>query len=229
MKPQLSYRVWMSQRNGSTFYCKSLEQTGLAGIPNEWFNTDKSLCETYSCDSYEMLRNHLWSIGSSNGVFGIKHSNITYRMDQIIQELCDLRGEDPNAPGASQKQWDDLFPNCKHIFLTRRDKIRQAVSWWKAIHDQKWHLEHDEVHKNPASFYEEKYNFDALMHLWKETNLRESTIQEYFNKQNIIPLTFVYEDFVQDINGTVQQTINFLGIEYNEISFGAPFYRKIAD
>ena len=72
-------------------------------------------------------------------------------------------------------------------------------------------------------------DFDALMHLWKETNLREAAIQEYFDRNGIVPLTFIYEDFIKDINGAVQSVLDYLEVDYDEINFGKPFYRKIAD
>ena len=133
----------MSQRNGSTLLCKALEQTGMAGVPNEWFNidADSSLCATYNCTTYEELLSKLWEMGSSdNGVFAVKQSLFKSRFDQLQNELAQLQGIDPESLGHDTELWNDLFPNCKHIFLTRRNKIRQAVSWWKAINDNAWHL-----------------------------------------------------------------------------------------
>ncbi|MBT8219380.1 MAG: sulfotransferase, partial [Bacteroidia bacterium] len=232
MKPIKSYRVWMSQRNGSTVLCKALEQTGIAGKPNELFNIYEpdTLCSVYKANSYVTLRKKLWELGSTpNGVFGIKHSNITDRMDRIFAELCHLRGMDPLTIENTNMIWDDLFPNCKHIFLTRRNKVRQAVSWWKAINDNQWHIESGKSHTPEDKFYEDKYDYDALFHLLKETVLRECSVQQWFSERNIQPLTFVYEDFIQDFDGTVQRAIDFLEIEYDEIDFAKPYYRKIAD
>ncbi len=37
MRPVKSYAIWFSQRTGSTLLCKTLESTGIAGKPEEFF------------------------------------------------------------------------------------------------------------------------------------------------------------------------------------------------
>ena len=225
MHPKSSYRIWFSNRNGSTLLCKGLEETGIAGIPGEYF-TDfghASLCDKFGVGSYEALKTKLWEIGTSpNGVFGIKHSTIKGNVEEIKQ----LRVLDTQN---AEEILNDLFPNCKHIFLTRRNKIRQAVSWWKAIKDETWHLEKGQEHSNPPDFYEKNYDFDAVHHLFREASLRECAIQAYFSEYNIIPLTLVYEDFIKDFNGTLKRIIDYLEIEYDTISYPSFFYSKTAN
>lgn len=231
MIPTKSYRIWMSQRNGSTLLCKGLESTGIAGKPGEHFHNynHKSLCDKLQVPTYEMLRAKLWELGTSeNGVFGVKHTWMTNHHNKLSKEIAQLRGMDIASPLNHEAIFADLFPNCKHIYLTRRNKIRQAVSWWKAINDKVWHLEKGEVHKNEVAFYEEHYNFDALSHLFKEASLRECAIQGYFSRYNIIPLTFVYEDFIQDFEGTIRQIIDYLEIDYQQLNIGDFFYEKTA-
>ena len=92
-----------------------------------------------------------------------------------------------------------------------------------------WHIEKGESHHNDASFYDEKYNFDALSHLFKETVLRECAIQAYFGKYNIQPLTLVYEDFIQDFDGTVRQIIAYLEIEAEDFEVAPFFYERTAN
>ena len=109
-----------------------------------------------------------------------------------------------------------------------RNKIRQAVSWWKAINDQVWHLKSGEQFENDMSFYEEHYDFDALMHLFKEASLRECAIEDYFRKHQLSAFSIVYEDFVMDYEGTIKKVIDFLEIEYDEIHIKAPHYTPTA-
>ena len=124
--------------------------------------------------------------------------------------------------------WSDIFPNCQHIFLTRRNKIRQAVSWWKAINNNIWHLKSNDISKETDSFYEKHYDFDALSHLFKEANLRECAIQAYFEKYQIKPLTLVYEDYIQNFEESIYTVINYLGLNENEIKVDKMFYKKTA-
>jgi len=228
MKAKKSYRIWFSQRNGSTLLCKGLEQTGIAGIPGEYFNIfdSNSLCEHYKVSTWNELRDKLWSLGTSkNGVFGIKH-NMTA---SIYREIATLKGISEGEPIDEEQLVQDLFPNCKHIFLTRRNKVRQAVSWWKAIKDNQWHLEPNQQHENEADFYEEHYDFDALTHLYKEAALRECAIQAHYTKHGIQPLTLVYEDFVKDFKNTIKQIIDYLDIEYDQLNIKEMYYQKTAN
>ena len=220
----------MTQRTGSTLLCKALESTGIAGIPGEYFtfiNAD-TLCGEHQVGNYKDLKTTIWKKGTSlNGVFGIKHDLRSNIYQQIIRELCELRGIE-KEPDNHQELWEDLFPNCKHIYLTRRNKVRQAVSWWKAIHDKVWHIEKGQTHRNGADFYREKYDFNALMHLYKEATLKECNIQEHFQRYDIIPFTVIYEDFIRDYEATIRKIIEYLEIGADNFEVGPMYYEKTA-
>ncbi len=228
--PQQSYRIWFTQRSGSTLFCKSLESTNIAGKTGELFNIDKnsSFCEQYQVKDYETLRQKLWELGStSNGVFGIKHSLHRTIYNNLFDEILRLRNISDRNPN-HQAVWSDLFPNCKHIFLTRRNKVRLAVSWWKAIQDNVWHIGPNENREQTAEFYKERYDVDALHHLFKESVLKEASIQAYFSKYNIVPLTIVYEDFIQDYESTIRRVIDFLELE-EDYDLAPMFFKKTAN
>ncbi len=221
MKPLISFRIWFGNRNGSTLLSRALFETGIAGKPAELFNkmNHSTLCKMHNVQTYDALKQKLWSLGcSNNGVFGIKHAVTIPHFASIESELCQLRGI-PYAPDIQYDElWSDLFPNCKHIFLTRRNKIRQAVSWWKAIKDNRWHLNRNESHENSPDFYSEHYDFDALTHLFKEAVLRECAAEAYFTKYNLHPLTVVYEDFIRDYEGTVHRIVDYLEIPHTDFN-----------
>ncbi len=188
MRPQISYRIWFGPRTGSTLLCKGLESTGIAGNPLELFNIydPANLCSTYQATNYDELKSNLWQAGSTeNGVFGVKNAFFKTRREKMLQEILDLRAKDQLPILGEEEIWNDFFPNCKHIFLTRRNKVRQAVSWWKAIKDEKWQLEKDETNTTDAAFYKENYIEDALNHLLKETVLHDALFEDYFSKNNI--------------------------------------------
>ena len=230
MEPKQSYRIWFTPRTGSTLLCKGLESTGIAGKPGEYltlFGTN-SLCEQHQVARYEELKDKIWELGtSSNGVLGIKNTLHSSRSDKKFQEILQLRNKGEGLSVNREKVWADIFPNCKHIFLTRRNKIRQAVSWWKAIQNNVWHIENGE--KTKQEFSANKYDFDALSHLFKEAFLMECATQEYFKKYNIIPLNIVYEDYIQDFEGTIRRIIDFLEVDVADYEVGNMFYKPTAD
>ncbi len=229
MKPNKFYRIWFTPRTGSTLLCKSLEETGIAGKAGEFFTLfdNASLCEKYNVRTYDALKQRLWQEGtSSNGIFGIK----LFYDKKIFDEIRTLRFGDANMTISNEALLADLFPKCKDIFITRRNKVRQAVSWWKAIKDQQWHLALNQIrNKAPKDFYEKNYDFDALSHLFKETNLRECVIQEYFSNHTIHPLTIVYEDFVANYEQTIHQLIQYLQLEDQEYQIKKQYFQKTAN
>ncbi|MEM6264036.1 MAG: Stf0 family sulfotransferase [Bacteroidota bacterium] len=231
MNPQISYRIWFSQRYGSTLLCKGLAQTGIMGNPVELFNLSEgeTLSSTYGVKTYEELRRKLWRIGSgANGVFGMKQSMYGANMKKLTQELIKLKGLNEHQPLEPEELFAGIFPNCKHIFMTRRNKVRQAVSWWKAINDQHWHLKKGTNFQESVGFYEQRYNFDAINHLFKEASLRECAIQAYFTQHHTTPLTIVYEDFIQNYEATIREVIEFVGVRSENVKIDEPYYQPTA-
>lgn len=229
MRPSQSYIIWFTQRSGSTLLCKGLEETQIGGKPGEYFTLmgENSLCEKHQVSNYEDLKNKLWELGtSSNGAFGIKVPLHFSRIQKIFDEIKALN----NSPSDNPLEiLSEIFPNCQHIYLSRRNRIRQVVSWWRAIHDNVWHLEKGQTHRNDLKFYEEKYNFDALSHLFKESILMECSVQRFFDQNNITPFNVFYEDFIKNYDSTMLAILDFLKIDFENLEIQAPYYAPTAD
>ncbi|MFC5468954.1 Stf0 family sulfotransferase [Cohnella suwonensis] len=215
--PEQSYTIWFSQRTGSTLLNRALSATGVAGDPGEWL-TFRDPDSTTRDDIERMWRDGM----TPNGVFGLKTA---YREKWIES----FRSVFQLPETASRLQaWNAAFPNCyKHIFMTRRNKVRLAVSWWRAIVSGEWHRQHGEkpLEKDIA----DQYNFDAIIHLLKECALLEAAIEDFFTEGGIIPLTIVYEDFILDYEGTVRKVLAFLGIPSEGVTIPPPAFDRIAD
>jgi LPS sulfotransferase NodH len=227
MKPRLSYTIWFSQRTGSTLLCKALEATGIAGQPREYFNCKPDLLEDFHQRSYADLQEYLWNLGSTpNSIFGINHSFYEPHFSQLIETLRKF----PNCPPTETSRtriWEHVFPNHRHIFMTRRNKIRLAASWWKAIQTGEWHLSSGE-HPKPMDL-SNAYSYDAIQHLYDECSMREAGIQEFFAEGNIIPLTIVYEDLVGQYEQTVRTILDYLGLDSQSTTIAPPALAKTAD
>ena len=227
MRPRLSYTIWFSQRTGSTLLCKALEATGIAGRPNEWFNCKPNLLDEFHLASYAEVQEHLWSIGSTaNGVFGINHSFYEPHFSQLIKTLRSF----PNCPPEETNRttiWEYAFPNHRHIFMTRRNKVRLAVSWWKAIQSGEWHLLPGQTPK-PIDL-SDSYSYDAINHLYNECSMREAGIQEFFAEGGVIPLNIFYEDFVQQYEQTIRNILVYLELDSQSVTIEPPPLAQTAD
>ena len=226
MEPRLSYTIWFSQRTGSTLLCKALEATKIAGRPNELLQNPDVLANSHT-GRYADLQKHLWEVGSTiNGVFALKHSFCEPRFSQILETFRQFPTCPPNERNRTAI-WESAFPHHKHIFMTRRNKIRLAVSWWKAIKTQEWHRL---TSAPPRSVdLSDAYSFDAIRHLYSECSMREAGIQEFFSEGSIVPLTIVYEDFVQEYEKTVRKMLEFLVLDASDIRILPPSLAQTAD
>ncbi|HET7142837.1 MAG TPA: Stf0 family sulfotransferase [Anaerolineales bacterium] len=227
MKPKLSYTIWFSQRTGSTLLCNALEATGIAGKPNEWLHCKPDLLDEFHQASYAELQDHLWNLGSTmNKVFGLKHSYYEPHFNQLIETLRKF----PNCPPEETNRtviWGRAFPNHRHIFMTRRNKVRLAVSWWKAIQSGAWHLKAEE-HLKPVDI-SNSYSYDAINQLYNECSMREAGIQEFFNEGNLVPLTIFYEDFIRQYDQTIRIILNYLELDSQSGTIVPPQLAQTAD
>jgi trehalose 2-sulfotransferase len=229
IQPQTSYTIWFTQRTGSTLLCKALEATGIAGKPGEWLNIPNAadLTAHYGVQNPAELQKRLWQLGSTpNRVFGLKFGCYQPHFDNLLAVLRNFpanRQTEP-SPGAI---WAGAFPHCRHIFMTRRNKVRLAVSWWKAIQSQEWHRVNGQP-PQPADL-EKAYSFEAIHHLFCESSMREAGIQEFFTGANIRPLTIVYEDFIQDYENSIRNILDFIGLDSSSVKIPAPYYARLAD
>ena len=231
MRPKLSYRIWFSQRCGSTIFCETLATTGIAGRPGELLGifNDESIQGASNQATYEARRQKIWDTGSTpNGVFGVKHAYHATYDEPLHQELSKLTGV-AKEQIHSEAFWADTFPNCKHIFMTRRNKYRQAVSWWKAIKDEIWHLKAGESHRHSPEFYEEHYILNAFKTLLQGIMLKEAAAEAYFKHHNITPLTVVYEDFIRNPKSEIKRVVDYLEMPYTELKVGDFTLSKTSD
>lgn len=218
-RPNQSYTIWFSQRTGSTLLGEALSSTGVAGYPSEWLHYQHKSPDTLKREDLEQI----WDHGTtSNGVFGIK-INFEQRWIDAFRSLYSL----PTTLSRAEV-WSTGFPNCtKHIYMTRRNKVRLAVSWWRAIVSGEWHRKHGDSPQ--VQDIADQYNFDAIKHLLVESNMCEAAIEDFLSESGIVPLTIVYEDFIQDYEGTVMKVLAFLDVQTDGVTVSPPFFDPIAD
>jgi LPS sulfotransferase NodH len=227
MKPRSSYTIWFSQRTGSTLLCQALESTGIAGRPREWFNCPPDLLSTFKKSDHSELQEYLFKLGTTdNGIFAINHSFYEPHFTQLIETLRKFPACPPEAVKRTDV-WEQVFPNHRHIFMSRRNKIRLAVSWWRAIQSGEWHMPTGE-HRKPVDL-SNAYSFDAINHLYMECSMREAGIQEFFTEGGIAPLNIFYEDFVQNYDMTIRTILDYLELDSTTATIAPPALTKLAD
>ncbi len=150
--------------------------------------------------------------------------------DECLLDLIRKAAQLPKYLGSQaqpQELLADIFPNLHYIWLTRRNKIRQAVSLRRALQTRVWisFRTRENVEPRPA-FYDVAKIHRSLQYLL----MQEAEWQEFFTGAKVTPLTVVYEDFVNEQEQTIARVLDFLGVERPDaLRLFKPFLMKQAD
>jgi LPS sulfotransferase NodH len=250
-----SYLVCATPRSGSTLVCQALKDTGVAGRPEEYFEAlrhsgrprrpeeyfdgvqDRSILDQLDergIGDEPRPRSPLWSRAAydrylewaietgttPNGIFGAKVMwgyfgdfasllrNIPQYKDLPLAELL---------PAA--------FPELTFVRVVRANKVRQAVSLWKAVQTATWRHE-DEA--QPAgesggdapykSFLQDhrpqlRFHYGAIEHLLNQILVEEAHWDAFFEHTRIRPVLVLYENFAADCETATRNVLERLEIE----------------
>src|SRR5881394_459200 len=136
MKPAISYIIASTQRSGTHLLCSILRSTGIAGSPDEFFMSKpgETWEERWNASSRAAFIERVFqdNIGA-NGVFGaVVMWSYFERMLQMLQEVREYNG----FSGAGLLA--ELFNRPKYIWMRRRNRVEQAVSWSMACQTGVW-------------------------------------------------------------------------------------------
>ncbi|MDX6534821.1 MAG: trehalose 2-sulfotransferase [Gaiellales bacterium] len=224
-------------------YYQHRRKTGLPRRPREYFEDGAETPEIFDVlgdytrvddeltlydprrfPSYRSYRD--WTIQEAttpNGVFGAKV--MWGYFNGFVDSLRDLLG---NAVLPTRKVLEQSFPNLEGwIFVSRSDKVRQAVSLWKAIQTWTWSRDSSDGH---LLKHDLRYSFDGIDHLTRQLEDQDREWLAFFEESGIDAFAVVYEDFVQRYEGTALDILHHLGIAAPaDVAFGQRRMTRQAD
>ena len=226
MRPRISYLVCGTPRSGSTYFSAALLKTGVAGNPDEYFDREHFpfWSNQWGVSSMaEYLPRAFQEATTANGVCGItlhRDGLFDYFLPQL-EQLPQYRGRGLSA----HELLAEAFPNLHYIWLTRRNKVRQAVSLWKATQTGQW-VGTQQSQPNAEAVYD----FDEVDYRMQFLTKAEADWQDFFSTANVTPLTIVYEDFVTNYDETVRRVFRYLGLDqHRDETWKKPRMIKQAD
>ena len=199
-----SYLLFCHPRSGSNLLASLLASIE-CGNPQEFWQTDEVNYE-------DILRR-----GTAGGIWGgWIHWGALGRLINMVKTV-------------NQKSLSftdglyELFPNLNFIYLSRRNKLRQAISWTKLADKGKPY--HIKAPQKETSFEVDKIKLDQkIKQLWKE----EHDFEMFFEVHAISVCRIFYENLIEKEarQNTVQYILNFLNVSYSApLKLKTPYYK----
>jgi LPS sulfotransferase NodH len=235
------YLICATPRSGSTLLCDVLSNTGIAGRPAEYFEAlrhsglPRRPREYFTgLDNAEVLDllGEYSTVDTTPRLFASGEEYARY-LDEVFAQ-----GTTPNGVFAAKVMWGYLedfvgnlrmvpaygnlgvpellaavFPGLRYIYVTRQDKVRQAVSLWKAIQSSAW--SHEGPRRARAS-REMVFHLAAVEHLVARMVAQEEAWDHYFTENGLQPCRVVYEELTASCEQTTRQVLGYLGIPVPE-------------
>ncbi|MCC7021201.1 MAG: hypothetical protein IT338_00150 [Thermomicrobiales bacterium] len=219
MTEPISYLVLATPRSGSTLLGQGLQATGLAGDPKEFFGHKMAFwMERWDTPALPAYVDRLLEERSTpNGVFGAK---------LLYGQLLHLERVARQEPGLAELPLagilTSLFPHLHLIWATRDDKVRQAISWFKARQSGIWGQGREQaapklgrawrLGDEPLQPGELAFDYDGIAALVRQAEAEDAAIAALCAQAGITPFRVVYEEFSPRYEETIVALLDWMGI-----------------
>jgi LPS sulfotransferase NodH len=236
MIPRLSYIICKNPRSGSWLLAECLRKTGIVGNPLEAFNlepegdNEANRCRRWgiplpSESTYKKYLSKVIEEGTTdNGIFGME--SMWDHFQVLPAKLSTIAAYNGLATPEIMRR---AFPNLHYIRLIRRDKVRQAISYYRAVKSDIWRIENKnnlQSHKMPPVPFDPV----AIMQ-WEQGFIeREARWENYFKESGQKPFVVFYEDLAANYEETIIRVLEYLHIpDARSIKIPPPQYKKLSD
>jgi trehalose 2-sulfotransferase len=248
--PNHSYLICATPRSGSTLLCEALKSTGVAGVPEEYFEALRHSGRPRRPQEYfigaedRTILRHLGEHASMDG--RPERSPLWDRHDyEPYLRWAIERGTTPNGVFGAKLMWSyfgdfvsllreipayrelpiqellpAVFPELRYVRVVRANKVRQAVSLWKAVQTATWRSEDtdelatvDEADTQNGLGPRLKFHFRAIEHLLDQILAHEACWDAYFEHCGVLPHVVFYEDFADSPEETALGVLRHIGVE----------------
>jgi len=198
------------QRSGSLLLCETLADAEVCGSPpGEHFHLgvqENSTLERFR----DQLASAQKQITTPNGIAGFRMFwNGLPGFVSRVREAYDT--EAPNDHEVLQS----VFKEIRYLWLRRDNKVRQAVSFWRATPDRE-QFRYPEAPKIPVNT--PAFDFERIDFFVRLVTQQEEDWRRWFSANNVVPFEVSYEQLAANRDGILGGIIDFLGIESRPLS-----------
>ena len=234
--PYDAYIICTSPRSGSTLLCDLLTSTGICGQPRSYFHRPSlsAWLDAHNLPSIEgephlATLKRVFDAAIRSGRAGGKLFGLRLQQHSLEFFLDQMRVFDPDAESDAERI-HAVFGRTAFIYLTRRDKIAQAVSYAKAEQTGLWHRAPDgrEIERL-APHADPRYNATALRDQVRQFDEQDRRWRTWFETQAISPTLLTYQHLSSDPQGGLALCLEALGLDPSAALSIKPGVGKLAD
>ncbi len=214
--PVRCYILCAVPRTGSWLLSHALEATGLAGSPSEYFWRDDEPFwrKQWDVDSYRDYLSAFQGTATANGVAGTKMT-----WGYFSEFLDKVRQLPEMAQAPHEELMQATFPELRHLWIRRRDKVRQGISWWRAEVTGEWARFCGQA---PQQRCPESLDLAAVKNLVHVALAHDKAWANYFRSHSIEPWSVYYEDLINDVDAYLNAALEHLGVHPGTRVHSAP-------
>jgi LPS sulfotransferase NodH len=131
-------------------------------------------------------------------------------VDDLLARAADLAGG-PAGGGLDATLRALLGDGLRLVFVTRPDKVAQAVSLWRAVQTQTWRA------GRGVAAAEARYAFAGIDHLVALLEGHEAAWRRWFAEHGHTPHVVAYDDLAADPRATVSGALRALGLPADDV------------
>ena len=226
--PRRCYVVCAVPRSGSNLLTDGLHATRRAGRPKQFFmrKSEPYFAAAHNLDPSADFAAYVRAIAAatatSNEVFGFKL--MSWYLDDFLTRLRETRAFG-DAETTDLKLLRNAFPRLQFVHISRRHKLRQALSKARAVQTDLWKVQEGKtVSRKP------QFDIELIEECLAEGEQQEKIWERFFQRLEIDPFRVEYEKLCQDYEATIRAVFDFLQISLaRRAPVGAPVTIRQAD
>ena len=206
--PRRCYLICGIPRSGSNLLSDGLRDTGRAGRPNQFFlpPLESQFRTAHYFDAETNFADYVRGIVektvTSNEVFGFKLMG--WYLNDFLARLRET-GAFGGAESSDLEILRNAFPRLRFIQITRREKLRQAISKARAVQTGLW-----KVQEGKTEGAEPQFDQPLITRCLKEAEEEESIWSAFFARIGLQPFCVEYEGLCQNYEVTIRGVLDFL-------------------
>jgi LPS sulfotransferase NodH len=234
---QSSYLICGGARTGTNLLAAALRGTGAAGWPLEYFNTptmnDANMLarlglEHIPADMPDVASRLelILAAGTHKGTFGATVH--WWDVDNLLAALSRRRGRALPKHGDAADGLRACLPRLRYIWLTRNNKVAQAISHYRALKTGAWYRPSDGGSMT-AEAPEVPYDFAALSELVVTAQVEAAGWRSFLRGCEAVTLSLTYEEIAADYAGAIVRAAAFIGVPLAREAVPPPAFHRQAD